>query len=251
MANATGADNQNGGTSADSDNEPKYLTAEEATTLIGNVVNQAITAHSKRNETTSAEAIRRLLQEELSKVVTPKSDDGGEPPSAGSKKPDPESVAMRRKIEEMEAKLKASDERAAAAERKGREERARADLVSQLGPVREELKPVLSEYLFHRVAFDEDGTPLLKVGEDALPLKDGVASFLKSKEAAVFLPPPGGGGAGSSAGGGAGKKMGTGARKGDDGMPRYDREATTDEEKAQRAYEREQAYLAQQRSQNL
>ena len=237
MANATGSENQDGGTTA----EPKYLTAEEATTLIGTVVNSAITAHSKRNAKGAAEEMRKLLAEEIAKAIPAKTDDSADPP-AGAKKPDQEAVAMRRKMEELEGRLKAADERAVAAEKRGREERARADLTSQLGPVREELKPVLSEYLFHRVSFDDEGAPLLKVGEDALPLKDGVSAFLKSKEAAVFLPPPGGGGTATA--GKSGKVPTTPAARGADGLPRYDKEAVTDEEKVQRAIEREQAWLA-------
>ena len=163
------------------------------------------------------------------------------PAVGGEKKPDPELAAMKRQLEEQGKILEVERKARVEAETSRRQESARTQVLSQIdGVVRPELKEFLQDYLYHRVEFDESGTPLIKVGGDeALPLKDGIASFLKSKEAGAFIPvqqPGGKPGAG-------GKPPPSNQRPG--GLPNYDgKPATTDEEKVRRSMEREAALLA-------
>ncbi len=177
---------------------------------------------------------------EALKAYEEKRSESAPPAAGGEKKADPELAAMKRQLEEQGKILEIERKARVEAETSRRQESARTQVLSQIdGVVRPELKEFLQDYLYHRVEFDESGTPLIKVGGDeALPLKDGIASFLKSKEAGAFIPvqPPGG------KPGAGGKPPPNGQRPG--GLPSYDKPAATDEEKIRRAMEREAALLA-------
>jgi hypothetical protein len=237
---STGAENQNGGTTAE---EPKYITADQ----VAQIVNQAVTAQLKRSLKGELEGLTKTITESVATQIKastpePKTDD-----SQGGK-PDPKYSALEQKFAQMEANYKAAQERAEAAEKKRREDRAFTDLRTKLAEhVRPDMVDVVAENLFYakkRVTFDEDGNPLfvarrapapgMSEEDMPLPLADGIASFLKSKEAEPFLPAPGGKSTGNKA---SAKPPQFGSQQ----LPNYDKPATTDEEKTRRAFEREQA----------
>lgn len=174
-------------------------------------------------------------------------------PKPGEKKPDPEVSALKAKLEELTRAHAQQTEAARVANENARNEKAMASLRAELGPhVRPDALELAARDLFtgqKRVTFDEQGNPLLTVrkssllgGEEdvPLPLKDGVAHWLKT-EGKFFAPAPNGGG--SDPKGGRGPQRGA-APLGRDGLPNYEQPATTDAEKLRRAEERQVAYLA-------
>lgn len=211
----------------------KALTEED----VGRIVNSAVTAHLKRELpkaiggalTPALEAALKPIQEHLAKVPQ------GEQPEAG--KQSPELAALKRQLEEQTKIIEVERSARLDAEKRQRLDHAKSAVLGHIdASVKPELKEFLSDYLFNRVEFDESGSPLIRVGgsDDALPLKDGIASFLKTKEASAFLPAP-------TAKPGVAKAPG--ARQ-ISGLPTYDKPAASDEERARRAYEREQAIEA-------
>lgn len=221
---------------------------------LGNMVNAAVSAHIKRFTEKQLPAILEAslgkalepIQAKLAAPQTPSDDEGKK-----KVKETPEMLAMAKQIEDMKRALEEKEQRATAAEKKARDERAYTELRASLeGKVRPELLDVVAENLFHvkkAVDFDEAGTPLFKSTrspyagaepeEVRLPLRAGVEDFLKSEGAKAFLPAP-------SSGSGAAPlpKRGTAATPtGTD----FSKPATTDAEKARRAAER--AQLARQR----
>jgi hypothetical protein len=173
----------------------------------------------------------------------PASDDPPDPKA----KPDPKISSLEGQLAEMKETLRKQSEATQAAENRARDERGFNQLKTALAEhVRPEALEIAARDLFlaqKRVSFDEQGSPLLTVKrapfagqaeEDvALPLGDGVAHWLKTSEAKLFLPAPGGGDP---------KLMQRGPRAGHragpDGMPVYEQPATTDAERVRRAQER-------------
>ncbi len=149
-----------------------------------------------------ASAMKPLL-DEIQALKAPRGDDEGK-----SKKGDPAMAAVTAQLEDMKAKWTSSEAARVAAEKRSRDDSARTALKDALAPhVRPELLGVLTDNLYVMkgvVDFDDDGTPLFKTKkkdvygdlEDVrMPLKDGVAQYLKSEEAKAFLPSPGTSGA--------------------------------------------------------
>jgi len=216
--------------------EPKYVTADE----LGNMVNAAVTSHTKRLEkqfTAALETALKPVHEKLSAPPPP-------PPSGGEEKKvtaAPEYLALQKQLEEMKANLTREAEARANAERKAREDKAFGELKSMLGPqVRPELLDVLASHLFavdKRVDFEDDGTPVFKwkgtYEEERLPLKDGISQFLKSDAAKPFLPAPASGGAPPLP-----KRSPTPGGPQSSAKPDYSKPLQTDDEKAQRAQQR-------------
>ncbi len=220
--------------------EPKYVTADE----IGNIVNSALTARFPKMLAPALDAALKPILDKLSAPApAPASDDDD---GKKKSKQNPEMLAMAKQIEDLTNGIKQRDERVAAAEKKGREDKAFADMRASLeGKVRPELLGMLAENLFHvqkRVEFDEQGTPLFKttripyIGaepeEQRLPLSSGIEDFLKSESAKPFLPAP-------SSGSGAPPLPKRGSLPTSTGTD-FSKPATTDAEKTRRAMEREQ-----------
>ena len=231
---------------------------------VNETVNKAVTAQLKREMKKFEDSFKAALQEQfaaLTKQSTqqPSSKEDPKP----SEKMSPEMAAMQTRLDDMRKQLDLQQSRAESAEKKAREDRAFNDLRSALSPhVRPDMLDLAARDLFisqRRVEFDADGTPLFKtkrsigpgLGDEEvqLPLSDGVAQFLKSKEAAPFLPAPGGQSNPNSRGG---TRMPTDRPTGlhPNGLPKYDKPASTPEEKVRRAYEREQAIAQMQAKQN-
>lgn len=209
---------------------------------LANLVNSAVSAQLKRALPKAIEGIVPSLIEGVTKQLGDKQPPK-DPEPTDKPKPSPELVALQRSHEELKTQLQREREAREAAERRQRDDRAFADLRAQLsaGGVRAELVDTWAKVLFHadkRVEFDESGAPLLKVKvspgkgmpeeEQLFPLSDGVKQLLKTKEAEPYLPPPGGAQSGTQG------RPQTGQRT----MPRYDKPATSEEEKARRVEER-------------
>ena len=225
----TGGANPNDGDPADADAK------------LANLVNSAVSAHLKRELPKLGKGLSdqlgASLAEQLAKLA-PKGADpaGGDPSGAGGKEPakDPAYQALRL---EMDGLKKANAEERAkreASEVRERNGAARTRLTNELGKhIRPELLEDAVDLAFARgrIAFDEDGTPLYRTkrdGEEVLvPIEDGVAQFVKSPQAAAYLPAPGAPAARRV----GGARMQNGARV-------YETPATTDEEKVRRAMER-------------
>lgn len=178
--------------------QPKYVTAED----VASIVNAAVTNHLKRTLPKEIEALGSKLSGDMKKTLEefkPKADPQGE----GSGKPSPEVAALQAKIDELVAANKATAEKAEKAERDRRETHAYGELRAALSKsVRPEMLDIVTKVVRADglISFDEEGKALFRVRrspgaglaeeDQQLPLNDGIAHFLKSKEASVFLPPP-------------------------------------------------------------
>ncbi|KYF87796.1 hypothetical protein BE20_24945 [Sorangium cellulosum] len=105
---------------------------------------------------------------------------------------DPE---ISKQIEDLRNQLKKERETAARERRAAREEKAFAELRSELaGKVRPETVDTVAKLLFHadrRVVIGDDGSIAFRHGDAEYDLRGGLAEYLKSKDAAMFLPAPG------------------------------------------------------------
>lgn len=239
--------------------EPAPAFTEDQLKAIGTVVNQAITTHAKRKpEKSLADELKAV---DWKAIVTPvlegwateKKLVGSDTPPADHSKPDPKVAALEAKLQALETKSREDAEKLARAQSEARDKDAMAALRSALGQhVRADALDIAARDLFHaqkRVTFDEQGNPLFTVKRAAyaggteedtpMPLADGVQHWLKSSEAKFFLPPPGGSGA-PPGGAPSARRVAAGA----DGLPVYDKPATTDAEKVRRAAEQAQALAA-------
>ncbi len=228
---------------------PKYVTQDELSAMVTGAVKRQMKSFSD-DFAQFKTSFPELISEALKAHKPEPAPEGNE-----KSKADPEVAALRQKLVEFEKLHK--DERA---KREAAEERARLDsgksaLKSALqSQVRPEMVDVVTDLLFDarkRVTFDEHGRPLFSIKTGALdedtpmPLTDGLSHWLKSDEAKHFLPAP-------SAAPAQGSAPAAGARAQPFKAPQYDKPARTDEEKARRALEREQAFnAAQRRGQSL
>lgn len=223
---------------------PKYVTAEE----VAQMVTGAVHANLKKALPKAFEDLKlnELVQKAVKDAVPPPAP---APEPTSDPKPDPRLAALEQKYADLDKQYQAEKKARTEAEQKAREDKAFQDLRSALTPhVRPEGLDAAAKLLFYadkRVTFDDDGRPVMTVRkapyqggdeEDVqMPLADGVALWVK-KDGALFAPPPEP----------TGDKRGPGGPRrhlatGNDGMPRYDAPANTDEEKARRVLEREQA----------
>ncbi|WP_437767173.1 hypothetical protein WME77_09095 [Sorangium sp. So ce764] len=105
---------------------------------------------------------------------------------------DPE---ISKQIEDLRTQLKKERETTARERRAAREEKAFAELRSELnGKVRPEAVDTVAKLLFHadrRVVVGDDGSLAFKHGDAEYDLRGGLAEYLKSRDAAMFLPAPG------------------------------------------------------------
>lgn len=223
--------------------QPEYVTADQ----IGNIVNAAVSSHLKRS---LAKEIAGALEQQLAPIkqrlaeAPPPPADDAAAGKGGSKAPTPEMQAMQKQLADMQAAMKAAQDEAASEKKKAREEKAYSALKSELtGKVRPEALDAAADLIFHarkRIAVDDDGNVLFNVRsslgkglpeEDRqFPLADGVREFLKTQEAALFVPSP-------SGGNGAQKRPTQQQPRAPGAAPRYDTPAKSQDEMARRALE--------------
>ncbi|HEY3497128.1 MAG TPA: hypothetical protein VGK73_20660 [Polyangiaceae bacterium] len=253
-------------------NDPPKAFTDEQQQAIGQIVNSAVTSQLKRSLGPGiAEALKGVnwaetlklddvVKERLDELLPPDEAD----PDAGSgggkagggkaaTRPDPQVAALTAQVSELKTALEQQATKAKAAEESARDEKAQAALRSALAPhVRADALDIAASHLFvaqKRIAFDENGTPLFTVKRAAfaggpeedvqMPLADGVQHWIKSSEGKFFAPAPGGQ-PGGAPNGGVPRRMNLGS----DGLPQYDKPATTDAEKVRRAQEQAQALAA-------
>ncbi len=171
---------------------------------LGTVANAAAKSHitrfSEKVLPGLIAAAMKPLMDEIASLKTPKADSDDKT----KRKDDPATAALQAQLEDFKSKFTQAEAGRAAAEKKSRDDSARAALKDALAPhVRPELLGILTDNLYVMkgvVDFDDDGTPLFKTkrkddwgdSEDVrMPLKDGVAQYLKTDEAKAFLPAPG------------------------------------------------------------
>lgn len=243
---------------------PKPMTAADIEALVGKTVNAAVTSHLKRSlggaiqESLKAVAWKDLLTPVLNEIAESEPEPQGGSGGGGNEpaRPDPKLVALEQKYAALEQKYADTERLRTEAEARSRDERAMGSLKTALqSHVHPDFLDVVARDLFlgqKRVTFDESGRPLLSVKKVAytggpeeevqMTLEDGAAHFAKT-EGKRFAPPPAvpSGNNGSRAPQG-GLRSGTG--RGPDGMPVYDREATTDAEKLRRSVELSEALAA-------
>jgi hypothetical protein len=224
---------------------PQYVTKEDVAAMVTGALTRQMKPFTAGFEQFKA-SFPELLQEALKghkPEPAPESADG-------ARKPDPEVAALKQKLLELEKANQAERTKREAAEERARLDGGKSALKNALlSQVRPEMVDVVTDLLFDarkKVTFDDQGRPLFSIKTGALdedtpmPLTDGVSHWLKSDEAKHFLPAP----APESA------QRGTPApqsRTQPFKAPQYDKPARTDEEKARRALEREQAFNASQR----
>lgn len=237
--------------------DPAPAFSEDQIKAIGQVVNQAITSHkSRKPEKSLADELKGVdWKTTLAPIFETWATENkltGQPPGDQPTKPDPKLAALEAKLQALEIKGREDAEKIARAQAEARDKDAFAALRGALGPhVRQDALEIAASHLFtaqKRVTFDENGNPLFTARrasyaggseEDVpMPLADGVQHWLKSNEAKFFLPSPSG--AAPAGGAPSQRRAGLGA----DGMPVYDKPATTDAEKARRAAEQAQALAA-------
>lgn len=232
------------------DDKPQYMSVKEVTDMVTGANERMRKTLEKTVADTVAAATKGLAESlpallktqlEALKSELPKPDD------KPTDKPDPKYLALEQQVIDLKKAAEASATAQKAAEEKARNEGAKNALRAGLSKhVRPDSLEVVTDLLFDarkKVSFGEDNSALFKVRrspytgapeEDVdLPLTDGIAAWLKSDDAKMFLPAPGGGG-------GDDKKRGNprATNLGKDGLPTYDAPATTDEERVRRADER-------------
>jgi len=205
---------------SDKPDHAQHITKEE----LNAAVNSAVTSQLKRTlakELGSAiEGALAPFKAELEKIglariaadaeskTEPKQtqDDASKAAAQGKQKsdePDTKYVALEAKLAKLEADNKRDKEALTRERRSAVEARVHGELRSQLtGKVRPEAVGVVADLIRARnqLVIDSDGNARIKVRarlEAGLPeedhelsLEDGLPHFLKSKEAALFMPPP-------------------------------------------------------------
>lgn len=238
---------------SDESNKPSAESVALTPDQITQIINSAITSHLKRLPDWGKVIDEKLAA--LPKAPAPEvvaDDKGGK-----AKGQDPQVTALIAKLEEATKVSQQAQERAAAAEKSRREDRALGELRSALiGKVRPEAVDDVSSLLFHvkkMVEIDENGNAFLKVKrapapgfaeEDALmPISDGVDHWSKSKAAAIYIPatPPAGAQPPSTPA--RASKMPSPGQK--TPAPKFEGPARSDNEKIQRAMQIEAALKAQ------
>ncbi len=216
------------------------------------VANQAAAAHAKRLEKQLMKTFEEKFGalnttlEKLAQAQAPA------PKTSKSKEEDPEMSAIKQQLEQFKATAEASERRASEAEKRRRDEQTLNDVRRYLanGGVRSEAVGVGTDYLVkatNKIEYDEEGNVLFKFKKSSkddevlMPLEDGITSWLKTTEAALFLPAP----ATSSAGKQPATKT---TRRASDGKPVWDKPAATDAERIARADEMARWYASKQKS---
>lgn len=246
-----GEQDSNNSGSGNEDDVPKYMTAEEVTKMVTGAnerMKKSLTAEIEKAVGGVSESVGETIKKHLEGIKT-------EPPKPNDQpgKPTPEVQALTQKLSEMENSIKERDKALLEAKQQGQRDTARNSLRDALTPhVRPDAVDMVTQLLFDAqgaVQVQDDGTPVFKVRQSPypgspeedmeLPIKDGVATWLKTENAKLFLPAPNSGANGNNAP--QRGSQGRGVKLGNDGLPSYDGPATSDEERVRRADERARA----------
>lgn len=215
---------------------------EALTPKFAEIANSAATAQIKRLEKTLEKA------PVVTAPVTPTVD----PEVINKIKADPQLTMLQTQLEEMKKQYAGAEKARQEAESRRRDDAAYGALRAALTGVKPELQDTAAKLLFHvekRVTFDENGEALFRMKREyapgqfedvELPLSSGVEHWSKSKEAAAFIPAPGGA-VGQGRGGRAPAPGALPSGRSANGLPVYDKPATSDAEKVARAQERSAA----------
>lgn len=200
MSNANDPQAQTGNeTQQEGAEAPQYVTTDQ----IAQIVNSAVTSQLGRAlKTQLGGAIEAALQPIKEKLATA-------PPTTAAEKAErdhkqsPEFVALQKQLAELKTAYTATQEEAARERRKAREDSAFSTLMQSLsGKVKPGTEKIVATLLKAegRLQIGDDGTPSLRVRTSLLkgqaeddhdfPIADGVGQYLKTSEAALFLPPP-------------------------------------------------------------
>jgi len=153
-------------------------------------VNAAVSAHLKR----ALGTLPGMIDAALLPIREQLAQRGGAAPA----KPDPAAPAGsgNADVDALRSQLKAMQDQAASERKASRESSAFQALRSELaGKVRPEALDAAAKLVFHadrRVTVGDDGAVTFKHGDADYGLKEGVAAYLKSPDAALFLPAPSG-----------------------------------------------------------
>lgn len=238
MSNANDPQAQTGNeTQQEGAEAPQYVTSDQ----IAQIVNSAVTSQLGRAlKTQLGGAIEAALQPIKEKLATapPKEQES----EASNAKTSPEIAALQKKVKELTEGFALKEQEVIAERTQARQDKAFSALVQSLsGQVRPGTENTVATLLQARKQFivGENGEPLLRVRtalfkgqaeeDHELPLKDGLAHYLKTKDAELFLPPP--------TGGAGGQQRASGANPGARQIPTYATPATSNEEKARRTVE--------------
>lgn len=154
-----------------------------------NLVNAAVSSHLKRILPKVLEDSLAPLREQLAAFQAPKGPETKAAPSGG------DSEAFKA-IEDLKLQLKKERDTAAKERRLAREEKAFVELRSELtgsGKVRPEAVDTLAKLLFHadkKVRVSDDGQVAFHHADMEYGLREGVAEYLRSKDAAMFVTAP-------------------------------------------------------------
>lgn len=210
---------------------------------LSQLVNSAVTAQLKRAFTKElAPAIQAAMAPLKQELDALKQKDGDAAQAQPNGKKNPEMLALEQRLEQMQAALQKAEDEKTAERKAAREDRAFSELVSSLtGKVRPGTETMVAKLLKAdgKLIVDEEAGAVLRVRgsrvkgmpeEDLdLPIVDGVAHYLKTKDAQIFLPSPSNGGAGSE-----GRVSPTARRAPGEKPPTFDKPPATDEEAAAR-----------------
>lgn len=184
---------------------------------LGNTINAAVTSQLKRVEPKHAEAVQAAVDAALAKQREEQEQQREEQQGKNGNAPndknqngqphrDPEAekraLALEKQVLALQKALEDGNTQRAAAEKRAREQGAQSRLSSALSKVKPEVKDLLAKawQADGKVTFDADGNPMLRVRKSPvkglpeedmeLPLEEGVAHWLSTKEAEAYLPPP-------------------------------------------------------------
>lgn len=251
-----------GDSSGGGGDEPKSVFTEEQLIAIGTTVNAALTSRlPKMLSSGIAESFKGMNWEEmLTPVITkiapkpaaPDDDEGGKKPKKPVGDPDVE-----RRIQELATQLETEKNARSEAERRRIESENARRLdnakVSLRAALADKLAPGMLEHAVdrwtivqNRLKVDDNGKALFRVKkapykgapeeEMEVELSEALPTLLEEPDTKFYLPAPKGDGGRGNAGPRSNGRDGV--------IPTYDKPATTDAEKTQRAYAREQALRA-------
>lgn len=215
------------GSGSDGNASDDKITKSEIEALVSATVNKAITGHLKRELKSLPQLIKSALAESAAASKTEGDEDAGDDAGDGEPKPktpaaktpkaaaktgnenaEPSAEALRlaeleKRFEKTEKALKDANLATARERRRGAEERGYATVRSEfMKSLRPEAVDLVTDAMKARNAFviDDEGNVRMKVRasleqglpveEHELPFHEALPHFLKTKDAALFLPPP-------------------------------------------------------------